>query len=412
MYGFDRRGLAAGRIGRLDGIGRNVYFLGLTSLLADVSSEMVASMLPMYFVFALRLSPLEIGLVDGLYQGAATLTRLIGGVLADRWRRFKEIAVVGYGMSALTRLGMLMAGAHLGAISTSIAVDRFGKGLRTAPRDALISFSAAGNRQGVAFGVHRAMDAFGALLGPIVAVVILSLVPGGYDVVFVVSFLVAVVGMTVLLLFVRNVRTTRGQDPDPAVGRTLAAVKDLWGLKGFRLIAITGAMLGVVGTGDTFILLAVQRRTALDPATFPFLYVAASGVFLLLAVPFGQLADRFGRARVLMVGYGMLAMASLWIALPDAGPWTAVGTIVLLGVFLACTDGVLIALAASVIPNHLRSTGIGLLTTVVGLAKLVSSVFFGAVWSWTTLEIALAVYAAATFLVLLIATRPLAALDR
>jgi hypothetical protein len=113
-----------------------------------------------------------------------------------------------------------------------------------------------------------------------------------------------------------------------------------------------------------------------------------------------------------MVGYSMLAMASLWIALPDAGPWTAVGTIVLLGVFLACTDGVLIALAASVIPNQLRSTGIGLLTTVIGLAKLVSSVFFGAVWSWTTLEIALAVYAAATFLVLLIATRPLAALDR
>ena len=141
MYPIESKNLQGLRGGRWSGVGPNVFFLGLTSFLTDISSEMVASILPIYMVFVLRLTPLQIGVVDGLYQGAAALARLAGGLFADRWRRNREVAAAGYGLSALCKLGLLAVGSAWGPLSGVIALDRVGKGLRTAPRDALISLS-------------------------------------------------------------------------------------------------------------------------------------------------------------------------------------------------------------------------------------------------------------------------------
>jgi hypothetical protein len=186
----------------LPAVGRTVLLLGLTSFFTDISSEMVATVLPLYLVFGLGFSPLAFGVVDGLYQGAATLVRLAGGLGADRWRRHKEVAVAGYGLSAIAKLGLLLAGGVWGAIAAAILVDRTGKGIRTAPRDALISLSVSPAALGTAFGVHRALDTAGAMLGPLLAFVLLSLAPGAYDAVFVVSFCMALVGLGVVTLFV------------------------------------------------------------------------------------------------------------------------------------------------------------------------------------------------------------------
>ena len=207
MYPIEGKRLAALGTGRWHGIGANVYFLGLTSLLTDVSSEMVTSILPLYVVFALGLTPLQFGVIDGLYQGAAALARLAGGVLADRWQRHREVAAAGYALSAVCKLGVARGRRRLGPRWPAvIALDRIGKGIRTPPRDALISLSSAPRRLGLAFGVHRAFDTAGALLGPIVAFAILALLPDAYDVVFVTSFFVALAGLAALLLFVRNPR--------------------------------------------------------------------------------------------------------------------------------------------------------------------------------------------------------------
>src|SRR5215216_1313925 len=171
MYGVQDSGalVAAHRslFGRRRVVGRTVLLLGLTSLFTDVSAEMVATVLPLYLVYTLGLSPLAFGVADGLYQGGAALVRVASGFVGDRWRRHKTVAAVGYGLSAACKLGYLVVGGALGGLSALILLDRTGKGIRTAPRDALISLSTPREHLGRAFGVHRALDTAGAMIGPL-----------------------------------------------------------------------------------------------------------------------------------------------------------------------------------------------------------------------------------------------------
>src|SRR5919197_383228 len=185
-------------------VSRTVVLLGLVSLFTDISAEMVATVLPLYLVFNLGLSPLQFGAVDGVYQGAAALVRVAGGFVGDRWRRYKEVAAVGYGVSAVCKLAFLPVGAAWTALTWIVFIDRTGKGIRTAPRDALISLSTPRERLGTAFGVHRALDTAGAMLGPFVAFGLLAIAPLAFDAVFAVSFCFAIVGLLVIALFVRN----------------------------------------------------------------------------------------------------------------------------------------------------------------------------------------------------------------
>jgi sugar phosphate permease len=187
---------------------RTVLALGLTSLFTDVSAEMVSTILPLYFIVYLGLSPIEFGLVDGLYQGAGALVRVASGFAADRMRRAKEVAFIGYAISALCKLGLLAAGGSA-AMTAVVIADRTGKGMRTAPRDALISLGVPREQLATTFGVHRALDSFGAMLGPLIAFGLLTLVPGAFDAVFVVSFCFALIGLGVLGLFVEQGRPRR-----------------------------------------------------------------------------------------------------------------------------------------------------------------------------------------------------------
>lgn len=200
----------AGR--RSPAVAPTVLALGAVSLITDVSSEMVTAVLPLYLVAGLGLSPLGFGLLDGIYNGFSALVRLVGGHLADRGGgRHKWVAGAGYALSAACK-PLLLVAQTLTPIGLILAADRTGKGLRTAPRDALISLSSTPENRGRAFGVHRAMDTAGALLGPLVAFLILRATVDGYDAVFTVSFCVAVVGVLVLVLFVPGVRA-RGTAP-------------------------------------------------------------------------------------------------------------------------------------------------------------------------------------------------------
>src|SRR5262245_39854507 len=185
-------------------VGTTVFMLGMTSLLADISSEMVSTTLPLYLVVMLRFPPFQVGVIDGLYQGAAVLVKVISGIASDRWRRPKEVAAFGYGLSAVCKLGFLVVGGSWAGISSVIVTDRIGKGIRTAPRDALIASASRPEQFGTAFGVHRAMDTAGAMLGPLLAMTILRVAPQAYDAVFVVSLCVGLIGLAVIMLFVNN----------------------------------------------------------------------------------------------------------------------------------------------------------------------------------------------------------------
>ncbi|KPC59932.1 MFS transporter, partial [Streptomyces chattanoogensis] len=211
------------RPGRRPAVPGTVLALGAVSLITDISSEMITAVLPLYVVAALGLSPLGFGLLDGINNGVGALVRLAGGHLADRGgQRHKVVAGLGYGLSALCKPLMLLAHG-LPMISAVLAVDRTGKGLRTAPRDAMISLSTRPEHRGRAFGVHRAMDTTGALLGPLVAFAVLRAAVDGYDAVFAVSGCFAALGVLVLVLFVPGRTGPRTTSPTSPTAPTVPA---------------------------------------------------------------------------------------------------------------------------------------------------------------------------------------------
>jgi MFS family permease len=359
-------------------IAGNVLALGAVSMVTDVSSEMVAAILPLYLAIGLGLGPAVYGLVDGLYTGATALLRLVGGYVSDRVRQRKLVAGAGYGISAGAKLGLLAAGASVPAIAAVVVADRAGKGLRTAPRDALISLSTPDDELGRAFGVHRAMDSAGAFAGPLLALAVLAASGQAFDAVFVTSFGVAAVGVLLLVLFVRDRR-----GPRPAVGTVSPrAATALLRLRPVRLLLLGAVLLGLGTIGDGFVYLLLQRRENLAVGWFPLLAVGTSLAYLLLAVPLGALADRVGRSTVFLGGYAALVAVYLLLASSWGGPPALVLALVLYGGFYAATDGVLMALAGPLLPAPLRTTGLALVQTGQALAYLVSSVLFGLAWQW------------------------------
>jgi hypothetical protein len=375
------------RPGRSSAVTSTVLALGAVSLITDVSSEMVTAVLPLYLVTGLGLSPLGFGLLDGVYNGFSALVRLVGGHLADRGGRHKSVAAVGYGLSALCK-PLLLAVHTLPLIGAVLAVDRTGKGLRTAPRDALISLSAAPEARGRAFGVHRAMDTTGALLGPLAAFLILRQAAEGYDAVFTVSFCVAAVGVVVLLLFVPSGARTPvsraavepGAGPAPERPSLRAAV-GLLGRRDLRGLALCAVALGLATVSDSFVYLLLQRRLGVPDRWFALLPLGTAAAFLLLAVPLGRWADRVGRWRVFVGGHFALLLAyGLLLGHLRAGvlPYAVLA---LHGAFYAATDGVLMAAAAGSVPAALRSSGLALVQTGQAAARFVCSLAFGAAWT-------------------------------
>jgi MFS family permease len=356
----------------------NVVSLGFTSLLTDISSEMVNAVLPLYLMFTLGFSPLQFGLFDGTYQGMTGLLRIAGGVAADKRRRYKEVAGLGYALSALCKLGLLLTRAW-GPTTAILLADRTGKGIRTAPRDALISLSSRQERLGEAFGVHRALDTAGALLGPVVAFALLGFAPGAYDAIFVTSFCVALLGLSVLVIFVRNRRPEIAPGAAPASWRAAAG---LLRIPRFRRLVIAGAVLGLATISDAFLYLVLQRQVDMPSRPFPLLFVGTALAYLVLAVPLGRLADRVGRARVFIGGHVLLAGAYLVLATASPGALSVVLLLALLGSYYAATDGVLMALATTALPAPLRSSGMAVLTTVTALARFVAALGFGLLWTW------------------------------
>lgn len=391
MYPLEAKQLPSLRARSSVGIGRNVYLLGLTSLVTDISSEMVTAILPIYMAFALGLTPMQLGLVDSLAHGVSAVVRLGSGWLADRWRRHRELAAFGYALSAVCKLGLLAAGQAWSAVAAVLALDRVGKALRTSPRDALISLSCEPQHLGQAFGIHRALDTAGALIGPLLAFLILALLPQAFDVVFVTSFFIAIIGLAIILLFVRNVADRRA--PLQSNRASWLAAVALLRPGRFRQSLLAGFALAACSVPDAFFYLMLQRRTDLELQYFPLLFTATALGYLLLAVPAGRLGDRIGRGRVYLLGHVFLLLACMaLLGLPSSAA-AGIAGLALLGAFYACTDGVLMALASQFVPAELRATGLAVATTAIAVARVSASLSFGFIWSAWSMEAAVAVFA-------------------
>ncbi|HZM67549.1 MAG TPA: MFS transporter [Nakamurella sp.] len=373
-----------------------VIGLGVVSLLTDISSESVAAILPLYITVVVGLGPLAFGFIDGIYQGISAVVRMAGGRWADRSDRPKWVAFAGYAISAVSRFGLLIA-TGFWAITSVVAIDRVGKGLRTGPRDALIATASEPEHLGRNFGVHRAMDTAGALIGPLMAFAILAMFPvglSGYQTIFVFSCAFAVMGVAVLGLAVpdlrRNPKSNNGSGDQPGK----AVVQPRWSdlaRPALRRLMIAAGALSLVTIGDGFIYLALQDGDGVPPAYFPLLFVGTNFAYLVLAIPMGKLADRIGRARVFVAGYVLLLGCYAIAGLHLAGLVGLIAVLLMLGAFYAATDGVLAALASRLVPEASRASGISAAQTVVALARFGASIGFGLLWQFAGLSTALLV---------------------
>lgn len=387
-------------------VSRVVYALGFTSLFTDISSEMVSSILPVYLLLHLHVSPVALGIIDGLYQGFAILVRLAAGLVADKWKQHKAIALFGYGLSAACRLGLLAVGTAWTGIATVIAVDRMGKGVRTAPRDALITLSTPASDLGRAFGVHRSLDAVGALLGPLAAFFVLAWLPNGYDVLFVISFGAAIVGVGILVIFVGEPQQATNA-PALVDGVSTPGWRTLLENEQLRRVAIAACLLSLTTVSDSFIFLSLQQRGGFAATHFPLLFVGVMVVNLALSAPLGRVADRLGRTPVFLAGHLALVAVYAVLLTTPAGLAPALVCLALLGFYYAATDGVLAAMTSALMPASSCAGGLAIVASATNLGRLVASILFGALWALIGLQQTTLCFLIALMLTLAISLRVL-----
>ena len=338
---------------------------------------MISSILPVYLFVHLQLSAVQFGVIDGLYQGVTAVARLASGVVADRWHQYKLVATLGYVVSAISKIGLLATGSAWTAVAAILSADRLGKGIRTAPRDALISLATPPQDLGSAFGVHRALDTVGVLVGPLLAFWLLSSMPNRFDAIFVVSFAIALIGIAALVLLVDDrrgdvVRERRLTVDLPALlrNRTFVAITTVAALTSFTVVS------------DAFLYLLVQWKRGSGAESIPLLYAGTATSYLVLAAPVGRLADRVGRSKVFVIGQACMVLVYAGVATLDIGFWTLGLVLLLHGAYYAATDGVIAALVSSATPSEVRASALGALNTATSLTRLGGSVIVGVIWSW------------------------------
>jgi MFS family permease len=352
---------------------KTVVILGLVSFLNDTASDMIAPLLPLFLTAALGAGPAIVGLVEGVAEATASILKLVSGRLVDRGWRHKPLVIAGYGVSNLARPLIGFALGWLWVLLMRFA-DRVGKGIRTSPRDALIAASTAQQGRGLAFGFHRALDNAGAMLGPLLAFVLLSQGASMQEV-FLWSLLPGLMVLGLLMW---------GLDASPPAQVARADVPALrWGLLDGRvrglIVAATG--LALASAPEAFLILWASDR-GLQIAWVPLIWAAASAVKAIVAIPAGGLSDRFGRLPVLLVAWMLRIIMLATLAITASGIDSTITWLVFLAyaATLAASEGAERALIGDFTPDHQRGTAFGVYHMVVGLAALPGALLFGGVW--------------------------------
>jgi MFS family permease len=350
-----------------------IWILGFVSLLMDVSSEMIHSLLPLFMVGALGASALTVGLVEGAAEATALIVRIFSGALSDYLGRRKGLAVFGYALGALTKPLFALA-PGVGMVLTARLLDRVGKGIRGAPRDALVADIAPPDMRGAAFGLRQSLDTVGAFAGPLIAVGLMLLWANDFRAVFWVAVIPGVLAVLLLLLGVRepahHAATARRNPISRASLRRLSA--SYW-----RVVGI-GAVLTLARFSEAFLVLRAQDA-GIRLALVPLVMVAMNVVYASSAYPFGRLSDRIAHSRLLAAGLVILIAADLVLAL-DPNWITVVAGVALWGVHMGMTQGLLATMIADTAPAELRGTAYGFFNLVSGVAMLIASVLAGLLW--------------------------------
>ena len=352
-----------------------IWALGFVSLLMDISSEMIHSLLPVFMVTVLGTSMWAVGLIEGLAEATALIVKVFSGVLSDYWGKRKPLALLGYGLGAASKPLFALA-STTGLVLTARLVDRVGKGIRGAPRDALVADLAPPGMRGAAFGLRQSLDTVGAFVGPLLAMGLMLLWANDFRAIFWVAVIPGLLAVALLLFGVREPERERAPDAPRLNPITRANLKRL-SAPYWRVVAM-GAVFMLARFSEAFLLLRAMQG-GLPVAYTPLVLIAMNLVYALGAYPFGKLADRVSHTALLAWGLVVLALADVLLA--SSTHWAATGAgIALWGLHMAMTQGLLATMVADTARADLRGSAFGFFNLVSGLALLVASTLAGVLW--------------------------------
>ncbi|HEY4496988.1 MAG TPA: MFS transporter [Candidatus Paceibacterota bacterium] len=357
---------------KIFGLRKNVFFLGLVSLFNDFSNEMIQSVMPLFLTSILgNTAVLALGIIEGVADALSSFVKVASGVVSDRVGRRKPFAILGYSLSVVTRpfLGLASAFSHVFSLRL---LDRFGKGLRDAPRDALLASSVKDADLGKSFGYQRSMDALGGLLGPLAALAILPLINNNFPTLFIISFIIGLLALG-SFFWVREIRGAGMISNNKHLKENLFKTHKHFTL---FIIAVFVFGLGILPIG---LILFRVGELGLGDQFVPLLYFIYGLVFTLSSAPLGRLSDRVGPVKVIVIGF-ILAITAYIILILTASLWGLILALMALGVYSGATDGIQRALAAKLMGHELLGAGEGILQASIGLSSLFAGTVGGLLW--------------------------------
>jgi len=364
----------AGAESSLRAVPRGVWVLGFVSLFMDTSSELVHSLLPVFLVSVLGASMTSVGLIEGVAEATALITKIFSGTLSDYLGRRKALTAIGYGLAAITKPLFPLAGS-IGMVLTARFIDRIGKGIRGAPRDALVADLSPPHLRGASFGLRQALDTVGAFAGPVVAIVAMGLLASDIRAVFWIAVIPALVSVTLLLTLVHE-PDRRAEAGAPRVPLRLADVRTL--STAYWAVVTVGGVLTLARFSEAFLVLRASE-TGLAIALVPLVLVVMNVAYAASAYPAGVWSDRAGRRVVLLAGVGVLVLTDVVLA-TASNVWVVMGGVALWGLHMGLTQGLLATMVTDTAPPTLRGTAFGVFNLVSGVALLVASVLAGLLW--------------------------------
>ena len=353
----------------------NIIILGITSLLTDISSEMVYPLIAVYLT-TLGATPAIIGMIEGIAESTASLLKVFSGHFSDKMNKRKPFTIFGYGFSAVGKLFLYIATSWVGVLFSRV-LDRFGKGIRTAPRDALIAESSTPGKKGKAFGLHRAMDTIGASAGVLLAWYFMTVWKDGYRVVFLYSIIPAVLGVLILFFVKEKISVKAPDNGEKKVKISLKGFKQLNKKLQYFLII---SLLFTLGNSSNQFLFLRSKGLGFSASAIILLYFVYNLVYAAVSYPAGIISDAFGRKKLLVVGYMFYGIVYFGFALAKApvSIWVLFG---LYGLYTGLTEGVEKAFISDIAPTEQKATMIGLHATIVGIGLFPASFAAGMLWS-------------------------------
>ena len=350
-----------------------IWVLGFVSMLMDISSEMIHSLLPLFMVSTLGANALTVGLIEGLAESTALIVKIFSGTLSDYLGKRKGLAVFGYGLGALTKPLFALA-PSIGVVLTARFLDRVGKGIRGAPRDALVADVSPPHLRGAAFGLRQSLDTVGAFLGPLLAVALMLLWANDFRAVF---WVAVIPGLMSVALLAFGLREPASKPVEKRVNPIRRENLRRLGASYWWVVCI-GAVFTLARFSEAFLVLRAQQ-TGVPIALVPLVMVAMNLVYALAAYPFGKLSDRMNHRKLLAVGLVALIVADMVLAASNHWGVVLIG-VALWGVHMGITQGLLATMVADTAPADLRGTAYGFFNLVCGMALLVASVVAGLLW--------------------------------